>query len=745
MKKFNDPIIRRKENETQKTIVQPKLKVSDPGDKSEHEADTVADQVMRMPNEEEQQAVQMQPEEEEESTVSMQPEEEEDKVSMQTEEEEESTSLQMKEEEEESSGIQMKEEEEENPSISMQADDSEEKIIKASEEEEKVQTKSYKNSEDKTRHASPEVARKLENNQSGGQPLPEKTNSELSQKMGNDFSDVKVHTDSNAVQLNKDLKSKAFTHKNHIYFNQGQFAPDNSDGKQLLAHELTHTVQQTGGKESLSQRKPENKLIQRQTSPKVKTAPVSPSLFLLKGHWKNNNKGEFFQVLRNLNSQERNDVNTVSFINNNLTGDDLWLSKSILKYGRESGWPLHMKIYREMKGWKTCKGKNKVFRLMREVGGPSKDADVKKAVAAVFSNSADDLWLANTILAHGPEPLWPETELTKRHKLSKTARWKVNDRAITASLGKTAGGRKIQAYFFPGITAKRALVLGGVHGSELSGVQVAMQLIKILKAGTLPYYSVTIVPQLFPDNVAAREQKIASTKNKWKKLAVFRSNFGRYTLGKKKKVDPNRQFPLPGKTYNPSDPKDRLQGIIEQENQILLKLIERFKPERIANIHAIHSPAQAGIYADPRTDESGIALGFASDKALALAMAERAAKGGAGVRGNKLTKKGKKGKYSTAIYPKDPRAVAAGKRQRRSHQNWKFKPRKGKGISLGTWASTAIKDKLNPSKNRSAIQVITVEVATTKRIEDMPKKKQAARRKEIESHADAIREIFLGK
>jgi hypothetical protein len=272
-----------------------------------------------------------------------------------------------------------------------------------------------------------------------------------------------------------------------------------------------------------------------------------------------------------------------------------------------------------------------------------------------------------------------------------------------------------------------------------------MQLIKTLKTGTLPYYSVTIVPQLFPDNVAAREQKIASTKRRWKRQAVFSSNYGRYTLGKKKRTDPNRQYPLPGKTFNPNDKKDRLHGIIEHENQILLKLIERFKPERIANIHAIHSPAQAGIYADPRTDESGVALGFSSDKALALAMAERAAKGGAGVRGNKLTKKGKKGKYSTAIYPKDPRAVAVGKRQRRSHETWNFKPRKGKGISLGTWASTAIKDKLNPSKNRSAIQIITVEVATTKRIEDMPKKKQADRRKEIESHAAAIREIFLGK
>src|SRR5690606_1503130 len=54
------------------------------------------------------------------------------------------------------------------------------------------------------------------------------------------------HTDANAVQLSKDLGAQAFTHGNHIYFNQGKYNPDTSSGKHLLVHELAHTVQQTG-------------------------------------------------------------------------------------------------------------------------------------------------------------------------------------------------------------------------------------------------------------------------------------------------------------------------------------------------------------------------------------------------------------------------------------------------------------------------------------------------------------------
>ncbi|MDB5014953.1 MAG: hypothetical protein JWQ25_3155 [Daejeonella sp.] len=80
-----------------------------------------------------------------------------------------------------------------------------------------------------------------------GSTLDQHTNSFMSSRFGNDFSAVKIHTDSEAVQLNRDLNAKAFTTGSDIYFNEGQYQPHSTDGKKLLAHELTHVVQQENG------------------------------------------------------------------------------------------------------------------------------------------------------------------------------------------------------------------------------------------------------------------------------------------------------------------------------------------------------------------------------------------------------------------------------------------------------------------------------------------------------------------
>jgi hypothetical protein len=62
--------------------------------------------------------------------------------------------------------------------------------------------------------------------------------------MGQDFSGVKVHTDSTADNLSRQLGAKAFTTGNDIFFRSGQYDPASSGGQQLLSHELTHVVQQ---------------------------------------------------------------------------------------------------------------------------------------------------------------------------------------------------------------------------------------------------------------------------------------------------------------------------------------------------------------------------------------------------------------------------------------------------------------------------------------------------------------------
>ncbi len=66
----------------------------------------------------------------------------------------------------------------------------------------------------------------------------------MGESMGADFQDVKVHTGSQAADLNNAVQAKAFTTGSDVFFNSGQFNPDSSSGQELLAHELTHTVQQ---------------------------------------------------------------------------------------------------------------------------------------------------------------------------------------------------------------------------------------------------------------------------------------------------------------------------------------------------------------------------------------------------------------------------------------------------------------------------------------------------------------------
>jgi hypothetical protein len=84
------------------------------------------------------------------------------------------------------------------------------------------------------------VARRLAATSKSGRELPETVRRSLEPTLGADLSGVKVHTDSRAVQLTRDLGAKAFTHKNHIYYGAGQSPGD----LRLTAHEAVHTLQQ---------------------------------------------------------------------------------------------------------------------------------------------------------------------------------------------------------------------------------------------------------------------------------------------------------------------------------------------------------------------------------------------------------------------------------------------------------------------------------------------------------------------
>ncbi len=121
----------------------------------------------------------------------------------------------------------------------------------------------------------PEVGSKTERgiaeSKSGGHSMDGHTQQFMESQFQADFSNVKVHTDGNAADLNNQLRAKAFTHENHVYFNEGQYDPGSKDGQHLLAHELTHVVQQ----DASIQRKPQ---ISNAPAPKVQRLGISDAL-----------------------------------------------------------------------------------------------------------------------------------------------------------------------------------------------------------------------------------------------------------------------------------------------------------------------------------------------------------------------------------------------------------------------------------------------------------------------------------
>ncbi|MFO7540347.1 MAG: DUF4157 domain-containing protein [Chloroflexota bacterium] len=89
-----------------------------------------------------------------------------------------------------------------------------------------------------------ETAETINRQRGSGQGLDEEMATKAGATMGHDFSDVTVHTDSQANQLSHQLGAKAFTTGSDIFFREGAYDPASSAGQQLIAHELTHVAQQ---------------------------------------------------------------------------------------------------------------------------------------------------------------------------------------------------------------------------------------------------------------------------------------------------------------------------------------------------------------------------------------------------------------------------------------------------------------------------------------------------------------------
>ena len=331
------------------------------------------------------------------------------------------------------------------------------------------------------------------------------------------------------------------------------------------------------------------------------------------------------------------------------------------------------------------------------------------------------LLVAMTALASTDNP----SKISFSEKLKKVL---VEKKAARFELGRSKKGQAIEAWFFPGTSDKKALVIGGVHGSELSSIEVVRTLLQQLQRGDNIYYNVIVIPVLFPDNAQTacnHTNEIGSEKN-----------IGRYSFSGA--PDPNRQMPAPGQAFDELDGRDPAGRKVEEENVLLLQLIDAFKPQRIASVHAIRNKQFAGFFADPRTDENGFALGYATDSCLAVAMAAHVKQGGGQAPGNML------GKRPNALYYKDPVPVAKNEFQKRNITGSPMPGYKGNGISLGTWAATAVKDINDSSKNRDAIRIITIEFPGSKRPLDYTNARLKNNcQQQVRLFASAIRTVFL--
>ncbi len=232
-------------------VIQAKLTIGKPGDKYEREADNVADQVMNMPE----QKISRQEKEEEvhpspladriSSLLQRQTKEEE--IQKQPEEEELSQEKMIQPQAEEEEVQQQPEEEEKTAQAMMLQKQEEKEEVQNQPEEEKEKTAQRKSLGNKTGSVSSNVENGINSIRKGGQPLGESTRNFFESRFGADFGGVRVHTNSHAVRLARDINAKAFTVGKNVVFGSGQYSPDTNGGKQLLAHELTHVVQQNKG------------------------------------------------------------------------------------------------------------------------------------------------------------------------------------------------------------------------------------------------------------------------------------------------------------------------------------------------------------------------------------------------------------------------------------------------------------------------------------------------------------------
>jgi hypothetical protein len=252
-----------------------------------------------------------------------------------------------------------------------------------------------------------------------------------------------------------------------------------------------------------------------------------------------------------------------------------------------------------------------VFDLLRRRGPADADADAHKVIEERFAAGSADRTLAENLLRHGPEPAWPTEALRDRGNFDV-------ELPYPEEAKDTARIPPVKAFFFPGTSELRALIIGGVHGSEPQGAEVVeslrVELERRSKAGKQPFFTIVLVPVLIERTHRSKLPKPA-------RRYVPRSSKDDLAAVKETGIEPNRTFPKPGEDYEdarkraatgselefdppggksrPPKGKHASQTILP-ENRVLIRLTEQFAPDRIASVHAHY--LDPGKF-DEKTDE----------------------------------------------------------------------------------------------------------------------------------------------
>ena len=221
--------------------VQTKLTVGAAGDAYEQEADqmgkSVADHIAANDS-----IQRSEGEETEEEDLQMKPSGE--SIQRSEGEETEGEDLQMKP----SSESIQRSEGEETEGEDLQMKPSSESIQRSEGEETEEEDLQMKRSDGGSFEAGSSVESKIQAQQGGGSKMDERIQAKMESAFNADFSDVRIHNNADSSALNRSLGAEAFATGNDIFFREGRYNPDSRDGQELLGHELTHVIQQRGGK-----------------------------------------------------------------------------------------------------------------------------------------------------------------------------------------------------------------------------------------------------------------------------------------------------------------------------------------------------------------------------------------------------------------------------------------------------------------------------------------------------------------